>query len=67
LAGAGQLVAAEPDDDLGRMRAEVTSKGGTTEAALKVFAEGGLDVLVERAMDAAASRGAELADLLGKD
>jgi pyrroline-5-carboxylate reductase len=66
LAGAGQLVAAEPDDDLGRMRAEVTSKGGTTEAALKVFAEGGLDNLVGRAMDAAAARGAELADLLGK-
>lgn len=66
LAGAGQLVAAERDDDLGRMRAEVTSKGGTTEAALKVFAEGDLDALVLRAMDAAAARGAELADLLGK-
>jgi pyrroline-5-carboxylate reductase len=67
LAGAGQLVAAEPDADLARMRAEVTSKGGTTEAALASFAARGLDETVRLAMDAAARRSRELADLFGKD
>jgi len=67
LAGAGQLVAAEPDTDLARMRAEVTSKGGTTEAALATFAARGLDETVRLAMDAAAHRSHELAELFGKD
>lgn len=66
LAGAGQLVAAEKDDDLARMRTEVTSKGGTTEAALACFAERGLGDTVRSAMDAAANRSRELADLFGK-
>jgi pyrroline-5-carboxylate reductase len=66
LAGAGQLVAAEKDDDLARMRAEVTSKGGTTEAALARFAECGLGDTVRSGMDAAANRSRELADLFGK-
>jgi len=61
LAGAGQLVAAESRPDLARMRAEVTSKGGTTEAALNSFAEQGLDRLVGAAMAAAARRSRELA------
>lgn len=67
LAGAGQLVAAERDDDLARMRAEVTSKGGTTEAALRVFDEQRLPQLVEAAMQAAATRAGELADQFGRD
>jgi pyrroline-5-carboxylate reductase len=67
LAGAGQLVAAEPDTDLARMRAEVTSKGGTTEAALASFAARGLDETVRLAMDAAARRSHELAELFGKE
>lgn len=66
LAGAGQLVAAEANADLARMRAEVTSKGGTTEAALKQFADLHLDQTVAAAMDAAARRSGELADLFGK-
>jgi pyrroline-5-carboxylate reductase len=66
LAGAGQLVAAESSPDLARMRAEVTSKGGTTEAALRQFAELHLDQTVVAAMDAAARRSGELADLFGK-
>ena len=66
LAGAGQLVAAEANADLARMRAEVTSKGGTTEAALKQFADLHLDQIVAAAMDAAARRSGELADLFGK-
>ena len=65
LAGAGQLVAAEASPDLARMRAEVTSKGGTTEAALARFAEQGFDRLVAAAMAAAAQRSRELAEQFG--
>jgi len=66
LAGAGQLVAAERDDDLARMRAEVTSKGGTTAAALDRFEACGFGETVRSAMDAAANRSRELADEFGK-
>jgi pyrroline-5-carboxylate reductase len=65
LAGAGRLVAAEATPDLARMRAEVTSKGGTTEAALNVFAERDLASLVRAAQDAAAQRSRELAEQSG--
>ncbi len=65
LAGAGQLVAAETQPDLARMRAEVTSRGGTTEAALNSFAAQGLDRLVGDAMAAAARRSRELAAQFG--
>jgi pyrroline-5-carboxylate reductase len=65
LAGAGKLVAAEAQPDLSRMRAEVTSKGGTTEAALAVFAARGLDTLVAAAQEAAARRSRELAEQFG--
>jgi pyrroline-5-carboxylate reductase len=62
LHGAGALAHAAGSGDLARLRAEVTSKGGTTEAALQVLdAESGLGRLVERAMDAAAQRSRELA------
>lgn len=65
LAGAGQLVAAEKMPDLARMRAEVTSKGGTTEAALNTFAARGFDQLVASAMAAAEGRSRELAAQFG--
>ena len=44
-----------------RLRAEVTSRGGTTEAALRVFEDAGLRATVARALEAAALRGRELA------
>jgi pyrroline-5-carboxylate reductase len=62
LAGAGQLVAAESTADLARMRAEVTSKGGTTEAALNEFTARNLADTVAAAMQAAAQRSQELAE-----
>lgn len=62
LKGAGDL-AAGSDGDLARLRAEVTSRGGTTEAALRVFDAAGLRDIVLRAMRAAQDRGREL----GKD
>jgi pyrroline-5-carboxylate reductase len=62
LHGAGQL--ARAGGTLGEQRAAVTSRGGTTEAALRVFEAGGLEALVARALAAAASRSAELGSML---
>ncbi|HTX23508.1 MAG TPA: pyrroline-5-carboxylate reductase [Steroidobacteraceae bacterium] len=65
LHGSGAL-AHSSDGDLARLRAEITSQGGTTEAALEVLAgEPGLGALVERAMHAAAQRSRELARQFG--
>jgi pyrroline-5-carboxylate reductase len=61
LHGAG-LLAQVGDGDLGRLRAEVTSKGGTTEAAVRVLQEAGFNELIGRALAAAARRGRELAE-----
>ena len=65
LHGSGML-ARSGDGDLGRLRAEVTSKGGTTEAALKEMIAADLRGIVGRAMDAAARRGVELAAQFGE-
>jgi pyrroline-5-carboxylate reductase len=46
---------------LAEQRAAVTSKGGTTEAALKVLQAGGFEALVGTAVRAGAARSAELA------
>lgn len=61
LAGAGQMVAAEASPDLAAMRAAVTSRGGTTAAALAQFDASGLPAAVAAAMRAAAERSRELA------
>jgi len=61
LHGAG-LLAQVGDGDLARMRAEVTSKGGTTEAAVRVLQDAGFNELVARALQAAANRSRELAE-----
>jgi len=65
LAGAGKLVAAETTPDLARMRAEVASKGGTTEAALNCFDTLAFPEVVAAAMQAAARRSREMAALFG--
>ena len=60
VAGAGALIAADPRP-ASELRKEVTSPGGTTEAALKVLmASDGLENLFQRAIDAATRRGREL-------
>ena len=64
--GAGKL-ALESEASPAELRRGVTSKGGTTEAALNVFAEEQLAERFARALAAATRRGAELGDLLGKD
>lgn len=64
LFGAGQL-AHSSDGDLARLRAEVTSKGGTTEAALRAFSAADLEDIVRRAVEAASTRSRELAAQFG--
>ncbi len=64
LHGAGSM-AIQPEADLPTLRQQVTSKGGTTEAALRVFDEAGLRAIVARALAAATQRGAELAQQFG--
>jgi pyrroline-5-carboxylate reductase len=59
LHGAGVL-AHSGVTDLARLRAEIASPGGTTEAALAVFTSSGFGQMVERALDAAARRSREL-------
>ncbi|MBS0422353.1 MAG: pyrroline-5-carboxylate reductase [Proteobacteria bacterium] len=68
LHGAGQLAYSgmqTGDGDLAKMRAEVTSKGGTTEAAVKSLESADLRAIVARALEAATRRGRELAEQFG--
>jgi pyrroline-5-carboxylate reductase len=60
LYGSG-LLAQSPDTDLARLRGEVTSKGGTTAAALETFEAADLRATVRRALGAAVQRSRELA------
>ncbi|BAO45511.1 pyrroline-5-carboxylate reductase [Thiolapillus brandeum] len=64
--GAARM-AMESTAPLKELRSSVTSPGGTTEAALKVFTEGGLAQLVQQALTAARDRSIELSDSLGGD
>jgi len=57
--GAAKL-ALESEDDAATLRQRVTSKGGTTEAALKVLIKGGLPMLFDDALNAANDRSIEL-------
>jgi pyrroline-5-carboxylate reductase len=61
VAGSGELARLSADSPA-RLRADVTSPGGTTQAALAVLmADGGLARLMEDAVAAAAARSRELA------
>ena len=63
--GAAKL-AAGSEDSPAELRKNVTSKGGTTEAALKVFDEEQLAQRFARALEAASRRGADIGAELGK-
>lgn len=58
--GATALVAASPDTPLSQLRENVTSKGGTTFEALKVFTDRKLPEIVSEAMQAAITRAQEM-------
>jgi pyrroline-5-carboxylate reductase len=64
--GAAKL-AAQSDKAPAELRRQVTSKGGTTEAALQVFEREKLAEGMTKALEAASRRGAALGDELGKD
>jgi len=64
LYGSGRM-ARESDGDLARLRAEVTSKGGTTEAAVRSFEAANLRSIVAAALQAATERGREMARAFG--
>ena len=65
LFGSGRM-ARDSDGDLARLRAEVTSKGGTTEAALRSFEGANLRGIVAAALSAATDRSREMAQAFGK-
>ncbi len=62
--GAAEL-AATSSEDPATLRARVTSKGGTTEAALRCMDEALVREIILRAATAARDRGQELGDVLG--
>jgi pyrroline-5-carboxylate reductase len=64
LYGAG-LMANSSDGDLARLRAEVTSKGGTTAAAVSSMEAADLKGIIARALEAATRRSRELAAEFG--
>jgi pyrroline-5-carboxylate reductase len=64
LFGSGRM-ARDSDGDLARLRAEVTSKGGTTEAAVRAFDAANLRGIVAAALAAATDRSRELAQAFG--
>ena len=65
LEGATQL-AHNSDEHAGVLRERVTSKGGTTAAALEVMKQHGWHDILEKAIDAASQRGKAMGDELGK-
>jgi len=65
LEGATQL-AHNSDEHASVLRERVTSKGGTTAAALEVMKQEGWNEILEKAIDAASQRGKAMGDELGK-
>ena len=64
--GAAQL-AAQSSDPVPLLREKVTSKGGTTYAALTSMEQSGVKEKIVTAIKAAAARGRELGDEMGRD
>ncbi|MCK9380757.1 MAG: pyrroline-5-carboxylate reductase [Sulfuritalea sp.] len=64
--GAARM-AEQSSEPIATLRQRVTSKGGTTEAALLSFNASGIAEAIGRGIMAADTRGRELGDILGKD
>jgi pyrroline-5-carboxylate reductase len=64
--GAAQL-AAQSSEPVSVLRERVTSKGGTTYAALTSMEESGVKAAIVKALHAAAARGKELGEEFGRD
>lgn len=63
MIGAGKMVLANSDKTLDELIAAVCSKGGTTIEAVKVYDDGALGSLTEKAVDACINRAEELEKL----
>jgi pyrroline-5-carboxylate reductase len=63
--GAAKMVL-ESADTPAQLREKVTSKGGTTEAALAVLTDQGFADVIEKALKASTKRSVELGELLGQ-
>ncbi len=64
MLGAAEMVCNNPDLELSELRAQVTSKGGTTAAAVNTLIDEGLSDIVAKAMRAAVDRAEEMAKQL---
>ncbi|MEY3219273.1 MAG: hypothetical protein RIT27_630 [Pseudomonadota bacterium] len=64
--GAAKM-ALESNEDISTLRNRVTSKGGTTEQAIRTLHDGGIETLLKQALIAARDRSMQLADELGID
>jgi pyrroline-5-carboxylate reductase len=62
--GAAKM-ALESSEDVATLRRRVTSPGGTTESAIAVLEKSGFTGLLNRALQAAATRSREIADEFG--
>lgn len=60
MLGAAEMVCHNPNLELSELRAQVTSKGGTTAKAIESFQADDLEQLVSRAMQAAVARAKEM-------
>lgn len=60
------LLAQNSDEYAGVLRERVTSKGGTTAAALEIMKQQGWQEILEKAIEAASQRGEAMGDELGK-
>ena len=61
------MLAARSKETPATLRERVTSKGGTTQAALDVFQKEQMAERFKKAVEAASRRGAEMGDAFGKD
>ncbi len=59
--GSAQMVCHNPDVSISELRARVTSKGGTTAEAVRVYQEHDLNLISHNAMQAAIKRAQEMA------
>lgn len=64
--GAARM-ALESDEDVATLRGRVTSRGGTTEAAMRVFEQSGFGDSISRAIIAARDRSVGLAEEFGRE
>ncbi|MBO1256387.1 pyrroline-5-carboxylate reductase [Alteromonas sp. 5E99-2] len=60
MLGAAEMVCHNPTLELSELRAQVTSKGGTTAQAVNTFIDNGLKELVSKSMQAAVTRAQEM-------